>query len=339
MNTQQSRPGDSNCRECEDRDNLTQKTITAERLKICATLYNTAGIVGEMEEKFDGERHIYYERKCMFAWTETNYRLYRNLDITIGTELTQTNESVKTNVANYNTLNKALNAQLKNIAKGVKDLRTKINELNEASCKLKHSTEEKCNAAQWKALTGYNSENNKDCNKPPVECKDAEQIFKDLYGKTFGGLLSDYESLFQSSYDVVGIQLFSNLETLDQLQKDLETFSKSFVTQVSNTSKTRGEDVKGSQAELTKSVGDLTKAAMDRNSSRSDFEGYKDAVEFLCCPVCGCVKETPDTGGEGNAGCKDGRLKRCEQEICCICEDVKKTFCCDNTLPPDEKNC
>ena len=95
MNTQQPRTnqyGDPNCRECEDKDNLTQKTITAERQKICTTLYDTAGTVGEMEEKFEGERHIYYERKCMFTWTETNYRLYRNLDITVGTELVQTNE-------------------------------------------------------------------------------------------------------------------------------------------------------------------------------------------------------------------------------------------------------
>jgi len=346
MNTQQSRSGgqygDSNCKECEEKDNLTQKTITAERLKVCTTLYDTAGITKQMEEKFEGERHIYYERKCMFTWTETNYKLYRNLDITVGTELLQTNESVKANVANYNKLNKDLNTQLKNIAKSVKDIRTKINELNEAACKLKHSTHEKCNSAQWKALTGHTGEHCKDGSKSIPECKEAEDIFNDLFGKALGGLLSDYDSLFQSSYDVVGIQLFSNLDTLEPLQKQLDTYSKSFAKQVNDTTKTRTEDLKSSQVDLVKSVNDLTKAAMDRNSTRSDFEGYKDAVQFLCCPVCGCVKEPRDGGSEqeGDCGCKhDGRLKDCEKEICCICEDVKKTFCCDKPLAPDDNNC
>jgi hypothetical protein len=345
MNTQQSRSGgqygDPNCKECEEKDNLTQKTITAERLKVCSTLYDTAGITKQMEEKFEGERHIYHERKCMFTWTETNYKLYRNLDITVGTELLQTNESVKANVTNYNKLNKDLNAQLKNIAKSVKDLRTKVNELNEASCKLKQSTHEKCNSAQWKALTGHAGEQCKDGSKPVPECKEAEDIFKDLFGKPLGSLLSDYDSLFQSSYDVVGIQLFSNLDTLDPLQKQLETYSKTFAKQVSDTTKVRADDVKSSQVDIVKSVTDLTKAAMDRNSSRSDFEGYKDAVQFLCCPVCGCVKEPGNDNNEheGDCGCKqEGRLKDCEKEICCICDDVKKTFCCDNTPVPNDSN-
>lgn len=346
MNTQQSRSGgqydDSNCKECDEKDNLTQKTITAERLKVCSSLYDTAGIAKQMEEKFEGERHMYYERKCMFTWTENNYKLYRNLDITVGTELLQTNESVKANVANYTKLNKDLNVQLKNISKSVKDLRIKVNDLNDASCKLKHSTHEKCNSAQWKALTGHTGEQCKDGSKPVPECKEAEEIFKDLSGKLFGTFLSDYDSLFQSSYDVVGIQLFSNLDTLDPMEKQLETYSKKFAKQISDTTKVRTDDLKISQIDLVNSVTELTKAAMDRNTARSDFEGYKDAVQFLCCPVCGCVKQ-PANGNvedEKDCGCKhEGRLKDCEKEICCICEDVKKTFCCDNAPPPVNTNC
>ena len=347
MSTQQSNTDQYNntdCKECKDQDNLSQKVITAERQKLCTSLYDTSGMVVQMEKRFHGEKEIYHEKKRLFTWTETNYKLYRNLEITVGVELLQTNESIKTNVATISKLNKDLNAQLKIIAKGIKDLRPKINDLKDASCKLSSSLTEKCNVAQWKALTGNGPENCKESNRESIPaCKDAEEIFKDLVNKPLS-LLSDYDSLFQSSYDVVGIQLFSNLDTLDPLQKDLETFSKSFEGQVNTTMKLREQDLKNCQNDLVKSVTDLTKAAMDRNSTRSDFEGYKDAVAFLCCPVCGCVQEPGSHHHkDGDCGCKhDGRLKQCEKDICCICEDVKKTFCCTKPEPPhtDEKsNC
>ena len=348
MSTQQSNPGqynDTDCKDCKDIDNLTQKTITAERQKLCTILYDTSGTVTKMEKRFHGEKEIYHEKKRLFTWTETNYKLYRNLEITVGVELLQTNESVKANVTAIGDLNTKLHAQLKNnIAKGIKDLRAKINDLKDASCKLSSSLTEKCNVAQWKALTGNGPENCKEGNRESIPaCKDAEEIFKELVNKPLG-LLSDYDSLFQSSYDVVGIQLFSNLDTLAPLQKDLETFSKSFEAQVNSTMKLREQDLKNCQNDLVKSVTDLTKAAMDRNSTRSDFEGYKDAVTFLCCPVCGCVQE-PDghQHKDGDCGCKhDGRLKQCEKDICWICDDVKKTFCCTKPEPPntnDNKSC
>ena len=172
MNTQQSTSTnqykDSNCKGCDEKDSLTQKSINTERQKLCITLYDTAGTVKQMEKRFEGEQHIYHEKKCMFTWTEANYKLYRNLDLTAGIELLQTNESVKANVTNYGKLNKDLNAQLKSIAKGIKDLRSKINDLKDASCKLDSSTKEKCNSAQWKALTGHGQENCKDGDKEPI---------------------------------------------------------------------------------------------------------------------------------------------------------------------------
>lgn len=338
--TQQS--GGSNCKDCEEKDNATQKIITAERLKVCSTLYDAYGTASQMEEKFEGEKLIYDHKKCTFTWTEYNYQLYRNLEITVGTELLQTNESLKGNVGIYSKLNKDLGAQLQNIGKGIKDMRTKIGELNEAACKLKHSAAEKCNSAQWKAITGWNAtENCKDGKESSDGCDHAKEWFDDLVGKKLGMVLTDFDSLFQSSYDVVGIQLFSSMDTIEQLQKDLETYSKKFESQVKTTMDKRAADLSAAQQDLTTTVKELTKAAMDRNSSRSDFEGYKDAIEFLCCPVCDCAKDPKGGDKDGDCGCHghDGRLKKCEKEICCICDDVKKTFCCDAEPKNGDTDC
>ena len=335
---------DPDCNECEETDYPTQKTVNTERQNICVTLYNTSGDVLKNEKKFHGEEHIYHLRKCMFVWTETNYTLYRNLDITAGQELLQTNDSVKANVKNYIDQNKSLAAKLKGIAESIKAVKTKFADLKEAACKLDWCIKDKCNIQQWKALTGIQPEHCKEGTKePPKECCDAEEIFKELTCNP-DRLFCDIDSLFQSSYDVVGIQMFSNIDTLDDMQKSLETKSKDFELQISNTMKTRVTDLTARQGELVQSVKDLTKAAMDRNSTRSDFEGYKDAIEFLCCPICGCVKEKPDHDhdkdkDDDDCGCgKHGsRLKDCEKQICCICEDVKKTFCCEkNSDPPKD---
>jgi len=343
MNMQQQRNRDqrtdSNCNECEETDYPTQKTVNAERQLVCDTLYTTAGNVGQMEKRFHGEKHIYHIKKCMFVWTETNYKLYRNLEITAGTELLQTNDSVKSNVKNYIDLNKSLGTRLKSIADSIKTVKSKFSELKEAACKLDWCIKDKCNVQQWKALTGIAPENCKEGSKePPKECCDAEEIFKELTCNP-NSLFADIDSIFQSSFDVVGIQLFSNIDTLDEMQKSLETKSKDFEAQINTTMKTRLTDLTARQGELVQSVKDLTKSAMDRNSTRSDFEGYKDAIEFLCCPVCGCVKEGDPVKDDDDCGCgKHGsRLKDCEKQICCICEDVKKTFCCENCNDPAPK--
>ena len=331
MTSNTSRRRNEDCHPCnKDRDNPTQQTITTERFKVCTTLYDLSGELSKQEEKFKKESELYELKKCLFVNTEDNYRRYRNLDITVGTELLQTNDSVKANVTAFNTWNKDLNTALKNIAKAVKEAKTKFAELKKAACDLKSCYNDSCNKAQKKALTGK-SEGCKD-EKPIDPCQDAEKIFGELICMP-EGLSSDIDSIFKSAYDVVGIQVFSNIETIEPLQKDLETKSKAFQKQVSDVVKQRDADLKKQQEELVKSVKDITMAAMDRNSTRSKFEGYYDAVDWLCCPECGCVPRLPDDG-ECDTGC-DPRLAKCEKEICEICKKVKETFCCEPKQPED----
>ena len=319
-------PKDADCKDCIDKDNPTQKDITTERKKVCDILYYTsAETLSTQEERFGEENKLYHQKKCLFVNTEDNYRRYRNLDITVVTELVQSNISVKNNVAAFNKWNKDLNTALNNIAKGIKDSKTKFKELQKAADDLKNCLGDSCNKAQKKALTGK-AEDCKDESTPPEPCKYAGDILDELTCIP-GGLTKDIDSIFKASYDVVGIQIFSNIETLAPLQLDLETFSNDFKTHVQAVAKLRKTDMDTQQGSLVTSVQDITKAAMERNDARSNFEGYYDAVKFLCCPACDCVIEN-----ENDRDCEKGcepRLKECEKEICGICDDVKQTFCCD----------
>lgn len=343
---------DSDCN-CKETDYPTQLTINRERLKFCSTLYETSGKVSMLEKKFKGEKRLYNDKTCLFNHTEENYRLFRNLEITVGTELLQTNESVKANVKSYNDWNAALNKVLKEgIAKAVKDVKAKFAELDAAAFKLDSCRNEKCNQAQVAALTGEKPEGCKDDPKdPPKDCADAGDILDELICMP-SGLVADIDSIFQSSSDVVGIQVFSNIDTLDALQKKLEEQSKQFEAHLNAVMKLRADDLKNLQLEMVKSVQSITRAAMDRNSSRSEFEGYKDAVNFICCPKCKCLEDCDCNDDDENNEKKDNRrdcdelseprLQECEEEICKICDEVKQTFCCDDSEPgedPDKGDC
>jgi mRNA-degrading endonuclease YafQ of YafQ-DinJ toxin-antitoxin module len=346
MSIQQSRhqKPNKNDNDCgcggKDVDNATNKTIRTERAKVCNLLYESDGNLTRLEEKFIGEEKLFGEKKCLMKYTEENYRKYRNLDITAGTELVTTNESIKTNVTTYNKWNKDLNGLLKNIAAQIKVVKGKVSELGDAAEKLDRCYKDSCNTAQKRAITGKGNEECRDGDKEvPDACKDSEKIFEELVCIP-KALVTDIDSIFKASADVVGIQLFSNIETLEPMQKTLDEYSKDFKKHLSEVVKTRETDMKKIQEELVKSVQEITKAAMDRNNARADFEGYYDAADFLCCPDCECLG-----GGEGdkrryNNGDKnycEPKLKDCEKEICEICDEVKVTFCCDQEPKKDDR--
>ena len=66
--------------------------------------------------------------------------------------------------------------------------------------------------------------------------------------------------------------------------------------------KIRETDMKNIQVELLKSVQEITKAAFNRNNARSDFEGFYDATDFLCCPDCECIEKGTNGGYQSNQG-------------------------------------
>ena len=325
-------PRDDECNDCEENDSATQKTITRERLKYCDLLYQTAGEVTKNEKSYLGQWNLFENKKCMFVWTEDNYHRYRNTDICVGAELLQSNDIIKTNVANDIKWGTDLSMSLKNALKSIKDAKTKMNDLREAACKLENCISDSCNCTQMIVLTGKVPENCKGDTKPPqnkrpAECDNVDEILDDLVCMP-KALAFDIDTIFKSSSDVIGIQVFSNLGTLDPLQKTLSDQAKAFEQHLQDTTKTREADMKKMQEELVKCVQDTTKAEGDLYNKRSDFEGTLKTLDFICCPKCNCVSTDEHC---------EPRLKQCECEICDICDEVQKTFCHDEECNDEEQ--
>lgn len=344
---QTNQSDDCGCNDCKDKDNATQLSITTVRATLCDLLYDTRGIVANQETKFDGENEIFNEKKCIFINTEKSYRRFRNFEISTGIELIQTNDSIKVNVNQLKDWNKALNKTLLDLFKQIKEVKGKFIDLKDSAGKLYNSYNDKCFAAQKRAITGRNSEN---CDEPPSPtpaCQNAANDIDDLICIP-KGLAFDIDHIFQASSDVIGIQLFSNIDSLDQLQKDLSIKSIAFEKLISDSMKARRTDLDKIQDDLVISVKSVTQAAMERNTQRANFEGYYDTTKFVCCPSCSCVPPDEESNDNSNRqqtkDCNEEcppRLENCEQEICDICEDVKKTFCCsENTnTQPNQQNC
>jgi hypothetical protein len=309
----------------EEKESPTQKSIAAARQLYCTNLRTAKSTQKASEKAYERAVRIYHKKKKLFEWTELNYRIYRDLDICLDTELATGNACLNTNVTNYNTVAGLLYANLTKITATVKDLKTKISGLRDQASVLDNYRNDQCNATQWALLTGKNMENCKGDAPPPVPrerpdaCRDADRIYEELIVIPKKVLVFDVDSLLQSSADVTGIQTFSNVSILTKLQTDLSTISGTLVTQIQTAVKARTADMITVQADLVTSVQDCTKAGVDEYNKVSVCSAAHFSVQFLCQPDCTCVKPWQET-------LNAPRLEDCECRICRICEVVKSTY-------------
>lgn len=309
---------------CKDGKKPTDKTVQRERKKVCDALKDKAAEVRQWEQTRRGTHQLYNDRKCGFIKTETNYQYYRNIELSIGIELLQVNEGIKDNVTAYKKLNDDLAALLKNVVTATKDAKTKFADLKEAACKLNTCINDSCQSTQRKILTGESYDNCHD-NDQEVEDKcNSKEIISHLehIPKI---LFQDADLIFNSATRVAGIQVFSNVATLDPLQKTLQDKSKAFDDFIQDRMKKGADDLKKAQDDLGKAVQELTKSTTGLYFRRSDYKGLMRATVKLCDCHCDCI-------------CHDGpegRLDDCKCRICDICEEVKSGTC----KPEDNPAC
>lgn len=309
----------------EEKETATQKSIDAARQLYCTNLRTSKADQKAGEKAYERAVKIYRKKKKLFEWTENNYRIYRDLDICLDTELATGNAALTDNVTNYNKVSVALYTNLTKITAAVRDLKTKISTLRDQASVLENYKNDQCNATQWALLTGKNMENCKTDAPPPVPrerpevCRDADKIYEELIHIPKKVLVFDVDSLLQSSADVTGVQTFSNVAVLTKLQTDLSTASTALVTQVQAAVKARTADMATVQADLVTAVQDCTKAGVDEYNKISVCHAAHFSVQFLCQPDCGCVKPWQET-------VIAPRLEDCECRICRIGEVVRSTY-------------
>jgi hypothetical protein len=333
MHPNQQGPTPGPERGCEEKDTPTGKAIATARQVYCTNLQSAKGDQASSEKAYDRAVLIYHKKKKLFEWTEHNYRLYRDFDICIDSELTAVTTSLTTNVKSYGAQSLALYTNIKSLVTKIADLKTKIIALGDAAHNLDKYRNDQANAAQWCLLTGKNVDNCRPEGEHhhhhrPEACNDAENIYEELIAVPRKILTPDMNSLVQSTGDVAGIQTFTNTDTLIAQQATCTTAVTALVTQIQTTMKTRRSDLDAVQTDLSTAVLNCTTAGIDKYTKASTCHAAHCTVQFLCCPPCFCVK--PCKPGEHEA-----HLVDCECRICQIGEKIRSTYRGEGELEED----
>lgn len=308
---------------CEDKDLPVQKLIHQKKNDYCITLKGLLGDLRKLEVTQMGLEVNYEQRKCFFVKTEKNYRITRNLELSVGVELIQASKEIKTNVAEYVKQNDKLSAALKDLTKSIKDVKIKFGDLRDAAFKLDASSKDSCNSSQMTILGCKKSEDCKEPaepnnNKLPEACKNACKLLHELIN-TPKGFSKDIDVILNSAAEIVGIQSFSNIQSLENFQQDFETNASAFDALVVAKMTAGSEVLKTAQQDLTTVITDLTKSNYAIYNKRSEVRKVDKTKDYLCHHECKCI----DCGCEGE---HQNGFQKCKCEICEICTEVQQCY-------------
>lgn len=323
-------PQKGNCSDAEAKT-ATQKTIHRIKEDYCKKLNVKVTELNESEVTHDGAVMVYEKKKCIFVKTEKNYLLVRNLELKIGVELIQASNEIKKNVATYITQNDALVAALKAVVKTAKEAKLKFGELREAAGKLDGCRKDSCNSMQIKILGCSDDDCNdnhkqEDTAKRPEPCQDVCQILDDLI-RVPDSLSQDIDIIFNSAAEIVGIQSFSNVKTLEKFQQDFSANAKDFDDLVLEQMTNGGLSLKKAQEDLVLVIKSLTQSGYALYNKRNEVDTVDKTKDYLCFHECKCLA---DCGCEGEKGDDDNRLKKCKCDICDICKEVTEIYSCES---------
>lgn len=321
----------------------TKQIIARKKDTYCSSLVTLVGNLKASEENVRGLTKSYEFKKCSFVKTEKNYRLFRNLELQTGVELVQASTNIKTSVKDSLKKNDELVKALKAICTAAKDAKTKFGQLIETANKITAYRKDSSSDSQMIAL---GCPNPKDCNdksrKPDCDdeqqgtdgCKDACTILDHLQNVP-ATLFGDIDIIYTTSSEILGIQSFASIKTLDKFQLDFETNVKTFNDGLLAKMTTGKAAVDTAQKDLTDATISLTDASFALYASRRAVETADETKDYLCCTECKCLND------DDECGCHDldnpgDRLKNCKCKICEICQEVTGIYC---VTEPDQQDC
>lgn len=328
---------------CNDKGKTpTKRTIKQIKDTYCQSLKGLMGELSQNEVTYEGLVRAYHRKKCTFIKTEKNYRIVRNLELKVGIELIQASDEIKKNVASYSKMNDDLVKALKDVLAGAKDAKAKFGDLRDAASKLDAARKDSCNASQMIILgcksgedCGEKKEQNQD-DKNPDCCDNVCDILDDLVNVP-ETLAKDIDIVFTSAAEILGIQSFSNIKSLDKFQTDFAAAAKAFDDVVADRMKAGATATSKAQDDLTAAIKTLTTAGFALFNKRNEIETDDDTKDFLCHHKCDCIhdcgcddddNDRKENDNDDDRNKKD-RLKKCKCEICDICKEVKDIYCDD----------
>ena len=320
-------------KKCNDADSMTKKTIKTSKNTYCSTLKDKFGVLRQAQEAYRGKRIEYEHKKCRFISTEKNYRIFRNLELSVGIQLRQCEADIETNIKNYVGFDTKLSKALTDLLATIKTTKVKFSDLRDSACKLDACCKDSCNRTQWAILTGekfedcgddkskHGSEQEPPHGNRPQDCKDVITIIHELIHEP-SSFSKEIDVILNSGADVVGIQTFCNISSLSTqflpVFKTNATALDDFIIDRMTAGKSTLDDV---QKDLTQVIKDITDNEIAKYNARIDVDAIKGVKDFLCDPKCECVCE-----GEG-------KLEKCKCDICAICKEVAEIY----TIESEEK--
>lgn len=324
-------PQNGNCNDA-DAQTATQKNLHQIKEDYCKRLKAKLGELSESEVSSNGTLMMYEKKKCAFVNTEKNYLLIRNLELKVGIELIQASDEIKKNVAASISQNEALVLALKAVLKTAKDAKVKFGDLRDSASKLDACMKDSCSAGQLKIL-GCGGDDCNDQNKQneayklPGDCQDACRILDDIVHQPVD-LSQDIDIIFNAAAEIIGIQSFSNIKTLEKFQQDFALNAKNFDDLILVQMATGSAGLKKAQEDLSLAIKTLTQSGYALYNKRNEMETLVATKQYLCCHKCSCI---------GDCGCNDGksddnnRFKKCKCDICDICKEVTDIYCLECT--------
>lgn len=309
----------------------TQRTIDLIKETYCKNLKGLVGELSQSEVTYDGNLVTYNTKKCCFVKTEKNYRIIRNLELSVGVELIQANDEIKKNVVLYNKQNDDLVKALKLVLTNTKEAKLKFGELRDAANKLSDCTKDSCNKSQM-VLLGCRqadecNDNNRDGGEKLPDCCDGVCEIIDELINIPASMNGDIDIICSASAEIVGIQTFSNIKSLETFQVEFSTNSKAFDDWIKQKMVAGSSALNILQEELTAAVKNLTTAGFTLYSKRNEVEIADEVKDYLCDHKCGCIDH--ECGCQQEQKDPEGRLANCKCDICTICGEVKEIYCND----------
>jgi len=326
-------PGSQNGN-CKDTDaqTATQKSLHQLKEDYCKRLKAKSGELSESEVSGNGTLMMYEKKKCAFVNTEKNYLLVRNLELKVGIELMQASDEIKKNVAASISQNEALVLALKAVLKTAKEAKVKFAELRDSASKLDACMKDSCSAGQLKLLGCAGDDCNDqhkqaEANKLPGDCQNACRILDELVHQP-PDLSQDIDIIVNAAAEIIGIQSFSNIKTLEKFQQDFALNAKNFDDLILLQMAGGGAGLKKAQEELSLAIKTLTQSGYALYNKRNEVETLVATKHYLCCHKCSCI---------GDCGCNDeksdenNRFKKCKCDICDICKEVTDIYCLESS--------
>ena len=231
---------------------------------------------------------------CCFVKAQQAFHTYTSLDLLVATKAKKTVEVLGGNVKKYIEIDNGLAKILSETVKSIKEVKKKLAEVADEACKLDRCVEEeqRCNPDLKKALE----------NGVP-RIKEAIRIIRDSSKNCY-----DLSSrAFDAGVEIVGVQSFTNLESLKKMSDELTLSVSKFKIDIDLNTKKAYEDMTKCKEEYVTVVQELEQLDFDRCTAEVQFKAVKASRDFICDPHC----ERCDDDGRGL------------QELC---RKVKKNF-------------